>query len=606
MANILIKNAKTISKIFSIGFILTLIGFLVFFALYANRGFEISDESNYLLWAMQPENVHGGISHFGHITKYIWFLSGGNIGNFRILSVVILFLSALIFAIFLDSFLTKKDHQESNISLKIIPIAALSLTGFIYFKSWLLSISYNLLNLVSCLLVMSGLFLVYGQNKNRTLIMILGGCIVGLAGFIAALSKPLTAFLLAIMVLIWITFFHQNNKKYYFLITAVTSALVPLLCFIYIKIGGASDFYKYISNNMHLAEIFRPNYELKSTFVSAYESYKNLLLFKAYYFWHAPVFILLFALLLLQRYKGYYNKYREKVIVFLSSFFLVALVFSFLESNSRMVFSFFTFSTISLVLTVITINRLDKVCKQELENFDAYIIVVLSLFVLPFAYSVGTSSNILHHSYSALIFLFAIWVYSFNILLKRNTYKIHINLLLSILMVIMTAKIINTAYSKPYRLITDIGIQDTDVQFLGVDGVIKVDKITAKYVNDLKEIAIKSGWKERNLLIDLKGGSPGALVILNAKLVGRPWLIGGYAGSANFVRAVIKLSGENPFDSWILTAPYGGRRVPVSVLSDEDYNFEENFQLVGEVMTGHRNELQLLWKPRKLKKYENN
>ena len=96
------------------------------------------------------------------------------------------------------------------------------------------------------------------------------------------------------------------------------------------------------------------------------------------------------------------------------------------------------------------------------------------------------------------------------------------------------------------------------------------------------------------------------MVILNAKLVGRPWLIGGYAGSANFVRAVIKLSGENPFDSWILTAPYGGRRVPVSVLSDEDYNFEENFQLVGEVMTGHRNELQLLWKPRKLKKYENN
>ena len=43
-----------------------------------------------------------------------------------------------------------------------------------------------------------------------------------------------------------------------------------------------------------------------------------------------------------------------------------------------------------------------------------------------------------------------------------------------------------------------------------------------------------------------------------------------------------------------------------SNLSDEDYNFEENFQLVGEVMTGHRNELQLLWKPRKLKKYENN
>ena len=61
----------------------------------------------------------------------------------------------------------------------------------------------------------------------------------------------------------------------------------------------------------------------------------------------------------------------------------------------------------------------------------------------------------------------------------------------------------------------------------------------------------------------------------------------------------IRLSGLDPFNSWVLTAPNGIRRIPVSVLSDEVYDFEENFQLVGEVMSGHRNELQLLWKPRK-------
>ena len=166
-------------------------------------------------------------------------------------------------------------------------------------------------------------------------------------------------------------------------------------------------------------------------------------------------------------------------------------------------------------------------------------------------------------------------------------------------MVIMTTKIIDNAYSNPYRLNSNMGLQDTDVKFLGVNGVIKVDKITAKYVNDLKDAAIKSGWKERNLLIDLTGGSPGALVILNAKLVGTPWLLGAYDGSANFVKTVIKLSGINPFDSWILTAPNGSRRVPISVLSDTDYNFEERYQLAGEVRTGHRDEFQMLWKPKK-------
>ena len=86
----------------------------------------------------------------------------------------------------------------------------------------------------------------------------------------------------------------------------------------------------------------------------------------------------------------------------------------------------------------------------------------------------------------------------------------------------MTLKILDNAYNKPYRLNSNIGLQDIEVQFLGVDGIIKVDNITAKYVNDLKDITIKSGWKKRNLLIDLTGGSPGALVILNARLVGKP------------------------------------------------------------------------------------
>ena len=131
-----IKNTKAISKIFSMGFILTIIGFLVFFALNYNKAFDITDESFSLLWAMQPENVTSSVNLFGFITNYIWLLSGKNIEYFRIFSIVILFLGALVFAISLDSFMTKKHHQASNISLKIIPISALSITIFIYFHKW--------------------------------------------------------------------------------------------------------------------------------------------------------------------------------------------------------------------------------------------------------------------------------------------------------------------------------------------------------------------------------------------------------------------------------------------------------------------------------------
>ncbi len=598
---ILSKNSKLIYKILNISFMLALFGFFLFFVLNANRGFDITDESYSILWAKQPENVSSWINPFGFITKYIWLFSGENIGFFRIFSVVILFLTGLVFAISLDYFWSKKHHQASNNSLKIIPIAALTVTSLIYFHRWQLFISYNLLTLVSCLLVISGLFLGYGQNKNRIFIMITGGVIVGFGVFIAFLSKPTTSILLAIIVLAWITFYHQNSKKNYFIGAAGMTALIPFLMFIYLKLGGIGEFYTNFSNGIHLIELAQTGHDLRSLILKIYISYRPLILTPAYYFFHAPVFILLLALLFSQSSKEYYKKNREKIVIFLTFFFLLSIVFSMKEShlnNNKELLTFFTFSTISLFLSVLTFSRLDKVNKDQIVNIDAYKIVVLSLFALLFAYAFGTRTLMSIRQFGALIFIFAIWIYSFKILLMRYEQKKYIIVMLSLLMFIMTAKLIETAYIKPNRLISNIALQDIDVEFHGVNGVLKVDKTTAKYVNDLKDIAFRFGWKEQNLLIDLTGATPGALVILNAKIVGSPWLVGGYPGSANYIKAYIKQSGENPFDSWILTAPYGKRSVPVSVLSDDDYNFEEKYQLVGSFRTGHRNELQFLWKPK--------
>ena len=597
---ILIANSNLIYKILNIFFILILFGFIGFFIHNANKGFDITDESYSLLWAMQPENVSAWVNPFGFITKQIWILSGENIRNFRIISVVILFLTALIFAISLDYFMTKKHHQTSNVSLKIISISALIVSSFIYFHKWQLFLSYNLLNLASCLLVISGLFIVYGQNKKQTSLELIGGIIVGLGGFVSFLSKPTTSFFLAIIVLTWVIFCHQNSKKYYFVITAVTSAIVSILYSIYTITDGVIDYYKYLTTGMNLLDMAQTGHDWKSLTSKIYTSYKPLISTSGYYFFYTPVFILLLALLFLQRSREYYKKNSEKIVLFLTFFFLLAMAFIIREAylgNKKELFAFFNFSTITLFLSVLTLNKQDKLNKQKLENISSYILVVLTLFALPFIYSFGTRSLISTHSFGVLIFLFAIWIYSFNILLKEYAYKKYIIVLFSLLMAIMTTIVIYSAFTKPNRLI-DMRQQDTDVMFHGVEGAIKVDKKTAKYANDLKDIANEHGWKEKNLLIDLTGASPGALVILNAKIVGSPWLSGGWTGSENYIKAYIKLSGENPSNSWILTAPNGKRSVSVSVLSDGDYDFNEKYQLVGKLSTGYRNELQFLWKPK--------
>lgn len=596
----LIANSNLIYKILNIFFILILLGFIGFFIQNANKGFDITDESYSLLWAMQPENVPAWVNPFGFITKHIWIFSGENIRNFRILSVVILFLTALIFAISLDYFMTKKHYQTSNVSLKIIPISALIVSSFIYFHKWQLFLSYNVLNLASCLLVVSGLFIVYGQNKNQTSIELLGGIIVGLGGFVACLSKPTTSLFLAIIVLIWVVFYHQNSKKYYFVITAVTTALITFLYFIFKKMGGFNEFYNHLSTGIYLLDMAQTGHDWKTLISKIYISYKPIISTPTYYFFYTPVFLLLFALSFLQFFKEYYKKNSEDIVLFLIFFFLLAIALIIRDTflgNKKELLAFFNFSTITLFLSVITLNKQDKVNKQELENINSYKIVALTLFSFPFVYSFGTRSLISTHSFGVLIFLFAIWMYSFNILLREYAYKKYIIGLFSLLMAIMTTIVIYSAFTKPNRLI-DMRQQDTDVFFHGVDGAIKVDKKTAKYVNDLKDIANEHGWKEKNLLIDLTGATPGALVILNANIVGSPWLSGGFPGSANYIKAFIKLSGENPSNSWILTAPNGKRSVSVSVLSDGDYDFNEKYQLVGKLSTGYRNELQFLWKPK--------
>ena len=74
-----IGNFRPIYKILNTGFILALFGFIGFFVLNANKGFDITDESYSILWAMQPENVSSWVNPFGFITQYIWLLSGENI-----------------------------------------------------------------------------------------------------------------------------------------------------------------------------------------------------------------------------------------------------------------------------------------------------------------------------------------------------------------------------------------------------------------------------------------------------------------------------------------------------------------------------------------------
>lgn len=219
------------------------------------------------------------------------------------------------------------------------------------------------------------------------------------------------------------------------------------------------------------------------------------------------------------------------------------------------------------------------------------------LFMLASAYAFGSGNNFILQMGGANIFLVAGATYTafwIDQHIGQNILKdiIPTMIAISILLVFIEG------FNYPQRLPEKISAQNVESTFLTGQGSLYVDKTTARYISDLKSIALKGGWETGTSLIDLTGGSPGATFILGGKFIGRPWLSGGYGGSNTFALTFLKMAPYSIQQSaWILTAPKGRRKISNQILLDLGLSFPNGYTAVGEIKTGHRNEDQVLWKP---------
>lgn len=230
---------------------------------------------------------------------------------------------------------------------------------------------------------------------------------------------------------------------------------------------------------------------------------------------------------------------------------------------------------------------------QFRELLKLYIFFIL----LAIAYAFGSGNGLVRQMSGGFVFLSAASLYS-AFWIDQYIGKRYLGYAVSLLLVLSVCLILTLAYRNPYRLPAKIKDQIVQVTFAGRKGTIFVDEKTAKYVNELKRTALEAGWKPGMYLIDLTGGSPGATVILGGRAPGAPWLVGGYKGSNDFARAALaKVPSLTLQTAWVLTAPKGRRRLSNKVLSDLGLEFPNAYEAVEKVKTGHRNEVQLLWKP---------
>ena len=585
------------------------LAYLLFILIFnASHGFDITDESFYVLWARQPEHVLGSFRQFGYYTKLLYVLSDENIAIFRIVGLLSLLGVGGFFSVALERYWVSLSGPVLPARLLWETIILILIGTLVYYRSWLLTPSYNWLALFSTLVVATGLLHVatngvkeLRQNKLMFSLFI-DGLLVGIGGGIAFMAKPTTALILALTTLYWVAVHYQRIRWKLFMGIALTAACSVLFLHAIMFKGGIIPFYVELCKEVEIQKIIEGGYSLENVISQAFRDIKNV---PARIFTLTSVGFIIspFILWIVRKNRALG---RETIAQFVLSLFLILfpLVTCYrLWGTGQWSRTGMGFSGLALLmalmfsalLTLLALNK--KMSASEKTPFMRLAVLCLFLFMLSVAYAFGSANGLIRQMSGAYVFFAAgilytaFWIDQYldrNILWRIAPALVAVSALL----------VMHGAFNHPYRLPGKISEQVVKTSFLVGKGSLYVDRSTARYINDLKRIALEAGWEPGTPLIDLTGASPGATVILGGRIVGKPWLSGGYKGSNDFAENDLKMVPKSVLrKAWLLIAPDGRRSLSIKILKNIGLNYPRGYVDVGKVKTGHRNEEQVLWKP---------
>lgn len=574
--------------LFVFGLFIYLIGILI---LNADRGFDVTDESYYILNAMYPFNVFSVITHENYYTGLLFYLSGYNLSIFRIFGIIILVLASFWFAVELYKYIEKKYQLNYDIYNKLYFVLIISLSSLAYYMWWLLTPSYNWFSLVAMILILASMFrCINSINIIRGKLFSLEYFYVGVSLSLLFIAKPTSLLGLLPAFLFFIIF---NYKKIDFFKAIVSISFVFIFIIILHIIffdGGFSNYITNLKESIERLSLLGGGHTFKDIFISIYENAKNIYfqINKCY------LFIYLLFSLLITRYFYSNNLFLLILSFIFTSYFAYILYLPVIipfDVSSKFYITILFFSIYIFSIYISNENNIKEKFKIFFQSFSIFIF----LSYLSIAVSFGTNNNIWFHSNISYIFPVAGIISLVFILDKYHSMIKNLKIIVGIVISLSIYIIIDNAYKNPYRLNTSIKEQIHKIDILGG---LKVDDEQKNYINQLS--SIKNNYRQ-TYLIDTTGATPGANIILEAKFFQFAWLGGGYTGSNEFAyRILSSISYDKLKNAWILTAPGGIRSLDLNLLSKLGLNFPEDYDKATTLFLKSRNEIQELWKPKEI------
>ena len=578
---------------------------LVFLTLVygSGRGFDITDESHYLLSAKDPYALKASVSQAGHYTYYLYSLADGNIKYFRLLGMGLLLILSAVFTFSLIKHIELlglvKKSERARINTIFFTLLSSGLAYYLWL--WLTTPSYNWVALIAVLLVGAGLLEYANAALSRGKAFLIAGLMVGVGGGLAFVGKLTSALVLAGIAGYWLLVMPNKKKAIPFLFYSLVACVATLYWHFYFVNEDIHHYFDRVTEGIRRIAVLGSGHSLLDRFLESVGALGAILV-------QSSVLLVfgigvVYACILFKSKALLHRQLNQYLFFLVMAGTLIAITLLIITPQVAISKLYFVMSFSGLFAALLlvfgknyfaSLGQLATVGKSLLSPVFK---LSLFLFMLSFAYAFGSGNGLVVQATGAFIFIAALYsvlgLYYEKMIVHKGIYSIAICFVIVTLMVML----LRVALS-PYRLPASIFDQSEPVSFHNSNSLIFVDEKTAKYVNGLRMLAVDAGWKAGSPLIELSGASPGASVILDAKLMDTPWLLGGYSGSRAFALEMLRpISKEVLNTSWLLLAPEGKQRIDTDILEELGLEFPGDYERVGEVVTGYRKERQELWKP---------
>lgn len=547
---------------------------------YSAYGIDFTDESFYIIWISDPFMFDGSSTQFGFIYHPLYLLFDGDVAALRQFNLLVTYFLAWNLAF---SLLKKLAPFASSTKLNSLVVSAgLSVSALLPFDNWLLTPSYNSLAFQALLIAVIGLLLV---DKTQTRENFLGLVLIGLGGWLAFMAKPTTALMLAVAVLLCLTFSRKLNFR---------TILVPVFCVI---IALTASALLIDGSILGFVERLQKGLELNASLGGGHTINQIIRLDDFLLNEHESKTFMLLTLLTF--FSNWQNWSRS------NSWPLVVRALSFTLYIGIMVVSVYFCARLSefgafkhlLLLSVALGCLLSTIYALKLKFFSALPIshwaLVLFLLSIPHIYAFGTSGNYWAVGGVAGLFWILAGLVSLGAVARsEGSWKFALPMVFVPLLI--SSAFLYSGMDRPYRQPQPLWLNTETVEFGSSGSDLVLSSSFAAYIINAKTVAIQAGFKPGTAILDFSGQSPGIVYALEGKSPGQAWMIGGYTGSEVRALAALKsVSCETFSDAWLLIEPEGPRSLNTKILSAFGLAFPEDFQSVGKWVTNARGE----WTP---------